>query len=200
VLSCGGGAAEAPPPSAAPSPTSAGTATPAPEAKGDDTRAKQAAALDALTADEEKKAACDPDHKAALDKLIADIESSVKTKTGDDGAPLGLQLVEKRVVPLSAASRSITMTVSGRGTEIHVVAFSAREVSMDVMAGGAASTTMRSPYQRSLTNGPAKIELPKVGTVELETDSREVQIKPGQPIETRLRGRGCGGLIVVVRK
>jgi hypothetical protein len=198
LFACGGGTPEASTPSA-PAAT-AGPASTTAGPKADDTKAKQAAALDALTADEEKNGACDPDHKAALDSLVLDIEASAKTRTGDDGSPLGLAVMEKRVVPLASAPRSITMTVSGRGTELHVVAFSAREVSMDVMAGGAASTTMRSPHQRSLLAAPAKIELPKAGTVELESDSRQVQIKPGQPLEVRLRGRGCGALVVLQKR
>jgi hypothetical protein len=182
-----------PPPVAATAaaPTTTTAAPPPGSAKGDEGAAKQAAALDALTQDEAKKSACDPDHKAALEKLAGDVETALKAKKGDDGSPMGLQTVGTRVLALAESPRSVTMTVSGRGTEVHVLAIGAREVSMDVMAGGVAATTMRSPLQKGALEG-AKLELPKVGSVkELQADSRQIQIKPGQPLEVKLRGQGC---------
>lgn len=158
----------------------------------EDAAKKQAAAVDALTEDEAKKGACDPDHKAALEKLLAEIETSMKAKAGDDGKPLGMQTVEKRVVPLSSRPSSIQLTVSGRGTQLDVLVLGVREATLDVLANGTPATTMRSPFQRTVTASPPTIELAKIGTgIELQSDSRQIQIKPGQPLEVRLRGQGC---------
>ena len=118
---------------------------------------------DTSVGDESKKGACDDGHKAALEKLLADVEAGMKAKNGDDGKPLGLQLVTKRVVALGSAAKSMELTVTGRGTEVHVLAFGVREVSLDVLVGTAAATTMRSPFQRSATPGALSLELPKVG-------------------------------------
>ena len=98
AAACGGAAAppaEAPKP-AATAPDGAG----AKKASAQDDKAAKAAAIDALVADESKKGACDEGHKAALEKLLADVEAGMKAKNGEDGKPLGLQLVAKRVVPL----------------------------------------------------------------------------------------------------
>jgi hypothetical protein len=161
-----------------------------------DDKASKAAAIEALVADESKKGACDEGHKAALEKLLADVEAGMTAKKGDDGKPLGLQLVAKRVVPLGSAAKSIELAVTGRGTEVHVLAFGVRDVSLDVLVGNAAATTLRSPFQRNATTGPLAIELPKIGTVdELQSDSRQVTIKPGQPIVVKLSGQGCAALV-----
>jgi hypothetical protein len=190
LTACGG----APPPPPAAPPPAAPSADPAAKktAPADDPAAK-AAAIDALAAGEAKSGTCDEGHKAALEKLLGDVENGLKAKNGEDGKPLGLQLVGKRVVPLGAGAKSMEMAVSGRGTEVHVLAFGAKEVSLDVLVGNAAATTMRSPFQRS---APLALELPKIGTVsDVQSDSRQVQIKPGQPIVVKLSGQGCVGLI-----
>ncbi|MBX3187732.1 MAG: hypothetical protein KF819_11980 [Labilithrix sp.] len=161
-----------------------------------DDAAKKAAALEALSADEAKKGACDEGHKAALEKLLADVEAGMKAKNGDDGKPLGMTLIGKRVVPLGSARKEIEMAVTGRGTEVHVMAYAVKEVSLDVLVGNAAATTMRSPHQRSATSGALSIDVPKIGVVDdLQSDSRQVQIKPGEPIKIRLSGQGCAALV-----
>ena len=33
-------------------------------------------------------------------------------------------------------------------------------------------------------------------TVTLESDSRQVEMKPGEPLEVKMRGQGCAGLVV----
>ena len=120
----------------------------------------------------------------------------MKAKNGEDGKPLGLQLVAKRVVPLGSAAKSMELTVTGRGTEVHVLAFGVRDVSLDVLVGTAAATTMRSPFQRSATPSPLSLDLPKIGVVEeLQSDSRQVTIKPGQPIVVKMTGSGCAALV-----
>jgi hypothetical protein len=199
TLACG--SSPPPAPSAPPAPTASSAAQPSEDAKkAEDTAAKQAAAIDALTQDEAKKSLCDPDHKAALEKLASDIEATMKAKKADDGTPLGMQTVGTKVIALSDTPRSVTMSVTGRGTEVHVLAMGAREVSMDVLAGGVAATTMRSPFQKSATSSPPKLELPKIGTLtELQGDSRLIQIKPGQPLEVKMRGQGCA-LVAVFQK
>lgn len=186
VLAACGGAA--PPPVEAPKAAPGAAAEPGPKkASPEDDKAAKAAALEALVDSESKKGACDDAHKAALDKLLADAEANMSKS--------GLQLVAKRVVALGSAPKAIELAVSGKGTEVHVLAYGARDVSLDVLVGSAAATTLRSPFQRSATSGPLAIELPKAGTVELQTDSRQVTIKPGQPIVAKVSGQGCAALV-----
>ena len=191
---CGGAptpAAEGPKP-AAPAAESAAARKPSAQ----DDKATRAAAVDALVAGEVKSGTCDEGHKAALEKLLADVEAGMKAKTGEDGKPLGLQLVAKRVVALGSAAKSMELAVTGRGTEVHVLAFGVRDVSLDVLVGTAAATTMRSPFQRSATPSPLTLDLPRVGTVdELQSDSRQVTIKPGQPLVVKMTGSGCAALV-----
>lgn len=198
LTACGG---SPPPPPQAPAAVgpaaSAGAKKPGPE----DNAASKAAAVDALTAGEAKSGTCDEGHKAALEKLLGDIENGMKAKTGEDGKPLDLQLVGKRVVPLGAGAKQMEMAVSGRGTEVHVLVFGVKEVSLDVLVGNTAATTMRSPFQRSTTPAPLAIDLPKIGTVtDVQSDSRQVQIKPGQPIVVKLGGQGCVGLVSFLKR
>lgn len=192
-LACGG----APPPAAeAPKAAAAPDAAAAKKPSAQDDKASKAAAVDALVAGEVKSGTCDEGHKAALEKLLADVEAGMKAKTGDDGKPLGLQLVAKRVVPLGSAAKSMELAVTGRGTEVHVLAFGVRDVSLDVLVGTAAATTMRSPFQRSATPGALSLDLPKIGVVDdLQSDSRQVTIKPGQPIVVKMTGSGCAALV-----
>lgn len=187
LTACGG----APPPpaeTAAPPPT---TDAAKPKAPAADDPAAKAAAIEALTAGEAKSGTCDEAHKAALEKLLGDVENAMKSKSGEDGKPLGLQVVGKRTAALGAGPKSTEMAVSGKGTEVHVLAFGAKEVSLDVLVGNAAATTMRSP----LAGGAPPLVLPKIGSVDAQTDSRQVQIKPGQPLVVKLSGQGCVGLI-----
>ncbi|AKU94486.1 hypothetical protein AKJ09_01150 [Labilithrix luteola] len=178
-----------------PSTKTAADAGPAP-----DKTATQAAALESLTAEEGKKNACDEGHKAALEKLLADVEATMKAKTGEDGKPLGFQLVGKRIVPLGNSAAQSEMSVTGRGTDVHVLAFGAKDVSLDVLVGNSAATTMRSPFQHSATANPPSLDIPKVGTVtEVQTDSREVQIKPGAPLVIKLSGQGCAAFITFLK-
>ena len=194
ALACGGGA----PPSASPSsvPPSGDERATTPADAGARSSGIDAAALEKLTAEEAKSGACDAEHKAALEKLLDDAEANVRAKT-DDGAPLKIESFTKRVLALSDAAKGIQLTLSGKGTQVHVVALSAKDVSLDVLAGKEAATTMRSSYKAELTKGPATIALPKVGgTVSLEGDSRQIEMKPGTPLEVRLRGQGCAGVVV----
>jgi len=193
-FACGGAP---PPPAEGPKPVAtAPDAAAAKKASAQDDKASKAAAVDALVAGEAKAGTCDEGHKAALEKLLADVEAGMKAKTGEDGKPLGLQLVAKRVVPLGSAAKSMELAVTGRGTEVHVLAFGVRDVSLDVLVGSAAATTMRSPFQRSATPSPLSLDLPKIGVVdELQSDSRQVTIKPGQPIVVKMTGSGCAALV-----
>jgi hypothetical protein len=185
VAACGGGSA---PPVEAPTPATAPAADAGPaKASAQDDKAAKTAALEALVDGESKKGTCDDAHKAALEKLLADAEANMSKS--------GLQLVAKRVVALGSSAKSIELAVSGKGTEVHVLAYGVRDVSLDVLVGTAAATTLRSPFQRSATSGPLTVELPKAGTVELQTDSRQVTIKPGQPIVAKVSGQGCAALV-----
>lgn len=196
---CGGAPA---PPVEAPKPTATveGGARAPKRPSAQDDKATKAAAVDALVAGEAKSGTCDEGHKAALEKLLADVEAGMKAKNGDDGKPLGLQLVTKRVVALGSAAKSMELTVTGRGTEVHVLAFGVRDVSLDVLVGTAAATTMRSPFQRSATPSAPSLELPKIGAVdEVQSDSRQVTIKPGQPIVVKMTGQGCAALVAFLK-
>lgn len=185
VVACGGASA---PPVEAPAPATAAAADAGPaKATAQDDKATKAAALEALVDGESKKGTCDDAHKAALEKVLADAEANMSKS--------GLQLVAKRVVALGSSAKSIELAVSGKGTEVHVLAYGVRDVSLDVLVGTAAATTLRSPFQRSATSGPLSVELPKAGTVELQTDSRQVTIKPGQPIVAKVSGQGCAALV-----
>ncbi len=188
-LTACGGAPPSPPETAAAPPATADATKPKATA-ADDPGAK-AVGVESLTAGEAKSGTCDEGHKAALEKLLDDVETAMKSKNGEDGKPLGLQVVSKRTVLLGAGAKSMEMAVSGKGTEVHVLAFGAKEVSLDVLVGNAAATTMRSP----LAGGAPPLVLPKVGAVDAQADSRQVQIKPGQPIVVKLSGQGCVGLI-----
>jgi hypothetical protein len=195
LTACGG--APPPAPEAPPAPGSSTAAPSAPAKPAGDDPAARAAAIDALTAGEAKSGTCDEGHQAALEKLLAGVEKALAAKNGEDGKPVGLQLVGKRIVALGSAAKSIEMAVTGRGTEVHVLAFGAKDVSLDVLVGNAAATTLRSPFQRS---EPLALDLPKIGTVsDVQSDSRQVQIKPGQPIVVKLSGQGCAALISLLK-
>ena len=197
LLACGGGA----PDPAAPIGPSVPSAAPTEKkpAAADDGAAK-AAAIETLTAGEAKSGNCDAEHKAALEKVLADVEAGMKTKNGEDGKPLNLQVVGKRVLALGPNPRGVEMTVTGKGTEVHVLAYGVKEISMDVLAGTTAATTLRSPFQRSSTASPMSIDVPKAGPVtDVQSDSRQVSIKPGQPLEVKLTGQGCAALVTFLK-
>jgi hypothetical protein len=198
LVACGGGAPEAQAPTSAAAPAAAGGDK---KAAGDkDEAAKKAAALDALTAEEAKTGTCDADHKEALEKLLSEIETSMKAKSGEDGKPLGLQVVGRRVLALGSSPKGVEMSVSGRGTELHVLSYGVKEISLDVLQGTTAATTLRSPFQRTSTASPPELGLTKLGKVgDLQSDSRQVQIKPGQPLQVRLTGQGCAAFVLFLK-
>ena len=179
--------AEAP---AGPAATSSKPADPA-APKGDDKDAKKAAALETLTQDESTKGQCDPEHQAALEKLRAELDAQVPTKAGEDGKPLALKPIFNRIVAHGPSGNSVEVTLQGSLAQAQCLAFSAKDISIDVLVGKAAASTMRSPFQRSALAKPASIELPKAGTVELQTDSRQVELEKGQPIQVKMTGEGC---------
>lgn len=151
--------------------------------------------MEKMTADEAKSGTCDPANQAALDKLLAEVEAGMKTKNDDDGKPLGMQLVGKKVLALGPNAKSFEMSVTGRGTEVHVMAYGAKEVSMDVLVGTAAATTMRSPHHRTAAKELA-LDVANVGRItDVQGDSRQVTMKPGQPLVVKVTGQGCAGII-----
>ncbi len=93
-------------------------------------------------------------YKAALEKLLADVEATMKAKTGEDGKPLGFQMVGKRIVPLGNSTAQTEMSVTDAAPTCTVLAFGAKDVSLDVLVGNSAATTMRSPFQRDATSKP----------------------------------------------
>jgi hypothetical protein len=195
VVACGGGS---PPPEAPTTPASGAASASGADAgtSGKNAGGLDTAALEKLTTEESKSGNCDAEHKAALEKLLDDVEATVRAKT-EDGKPLKIESFTKRTMALSEAAKGIQLTLSGKGTEVHVITFSSKEVSLDVLAGNQPTTTMRSHYKSEVTNGPAKITLPKVGgDVPLEGDSREFEMRPGTPLDVKMRGQGCAGVVV----
>lgn len=194
LVGCGGGAGEAPPANVPEATPSGGAGAEAKPAK--DPAADKAAAVEKLTAEEAKSGQCDAAHKQALEKLALEVETAMKAKTGEDGKPLAFQVVGKRVLALGSDPRGVELTVTGKGTELHVLAYGVNEISMDVLAGTTAATTLRSPFHKTATSTPLSLDVPNVGTVtEIQGDSRQVVIKPGQPLEVKMTGQGCAAMI-----
>lgn len=191
--SCGGSNPEPKATATTAKPASTGEAKPA---GGADDAAKKAAAVDKMTADEAKSGTCDPANQAAVDKLLADVEASMKGKTDEDGKPVTLQLVGKKVLALGANAKSFEMSVTGRGTEVHVMGFGAKELSMDVLVGKDPATTMRS----TLVAKGVALDVANVGKVDAQYDSRQVNMKPGQPIVVKVTGQGCAGIISFLKQ
>lgn len=196
LAACGGADR---PPTETPAPKT--STAPAPKAPQDkDEGAKKAAAIEKLTADEAKVDACNPEHKEALEKLLAEIESGMKAKTSDDGKPLGLQMVTRKVLPLGSSARGVELSVSGKGTELHVMAYGVHELSLDVLQGTTAATTVRSPFQHAPAASSLELKLAKIGSpTQLESDSRQVQLKAGQGVQVKLTGQGCAALVAFLK-
>ncbi len=76
------------------------------------------------------------------------------------------------------------------------MSFGAKDVSMDVLVGNTAATTMRSPHVPK----DVMLEVANVGKVDVQKDSRQVNIKPGQPIVVKVTGQGCAGIISFLRQ
>lgn len=193
LSSCGGASPE--PKTTETTAKAAATGDAKPAAGGDDS-AKRAAAVEKMTADEASKGACDASLQAAVDKLLAEVEASMKGKTDDDGKPVTMQLVGKKVLALGPNAKSFEMTVTGRGTEVHVMGFGAKELSMDVLVGKDPATTMRSTL---VAKGMA-LDVANVGKVDAQYDSRQVNMKPGQPIVVKVTGQGCAGIISFLKQ
>ena len=192
-MSCGGSSPEPKTAETSAKPASTGEAKPA---GGADDAAKKAAAVEKMTADEAKSGTCDAANQAAVDKLLADVEASMKGKTDDDGKPVTMQLVGKKVLALGPNAKSFEMSVTGRGTEVHVMGFGAKELSMDVLVGKEPATTMRSTL---VAKGMA-LDVANVGKVDAQYDSRQVNMKPGQPIVVKVTGQGCAGIISFLKQ
>jgi hypothetical protein len=193
VLSCLVGCGE---PKPAESPTPGAASAPSSQApksatSTDDGKAEKAAVVDAITAGEAKAGACTPEHQAALEKLRGELDAAMPKKAGDDGKVLALKPIFNRIVALGPSGKSIEVTLQGSLTQAQVLAFSAKDISIDVLVGKAAASTIRSPFQRTALAKPASIELPKAGSVELQTDSRQVELEKGQPIQVKMTGEGC---------
>lgn len=193
AAACGG---SPPPEPTAPTPSSSSAAKASADAGASAAGGIDAAALEKLTAEEAKSGNCDPGSKAALEKLLDEVEKNSRGLS-DEGKPIKIESFTKRVLALSEAAKGVQLTLSGKGTEVHVIAFSPKEVSLDVLAGNQPATTTRSSYKSEVTKGPAKINLPKVGgEVPLEGDSRQIEMRPGMPLDVRMRGQGCAGVVV----
>lgn len=169
--------------------------------KGDDKAASaaKAAALESLTQDEATKGACDPEHQAALEKLRGDIDAAMQSKAGPDGKALALKPVFNRVVALGPNAKAIEVSLQGSLTQAHVLAYSAKDISIDVLVGAMAATTMRSPFQRTVLAKPVSIELTKSGVVELQSDSREIELEKGQPMKVKMTGQGCALVVAYIK-
>lgn len=185
-----------PPAPAEASPRPASTVTGEPKAEAKDPAASDAATIDALTSQEAKSGTCDADHKLALEKVLEEVETRLRVKV-EDGKPIKIESFSKRTLALSDSARGFSLTLSGKGTQVHVVAVGAKEISLDALAAGTAATTMRSPFQREEPVAGAKITLAKTTSpTVLQSDSRQIEMKPGAPLEVKLRGQGCVGVVV----
>lgn len=160
---------------------------------GDDEKKKQAAALEEITQGEVKSGQCEDAHKAALEKAMATIEDAVKAKNGDDGKPIGFTTVDKRVTVFGPDPRNVQIKVSGRGTEVHVLAFAPEMLSLDLEHEGR-SATVRSPMAAEMAS-KAPDEHAKFGKQDLQVDSRIVDTKAGDTLQIKVRGQGCGILV-----
>jgi hypothetical protein len=198
TASCGG-AEEAKNPSDALPKVGAPKVDPANAAKNTEAdKQKQAKALEDLTQGEVKGGECDADHKASMEKLMASVEDAMKAKAGDDGKPIGFTVVDKRTAVFGPDPRNVQIKVTGRGTEVHIMAFGSLPTSLDMMHEGRAAT-VRSPAATELAS-KSSIEHPKFGKVtEAHVDSRIVDVKAGETLEIKVRGQGCGVLIAFMK-
>lgn len=194
MTSCGGSSPE--PKTSEPAKPVPATSADAKSAGGADDAAKKAAAVEKMTSEEAKSGTCDASNQAAVERLLGEVEAGMKGKTDEDGKPMTLQLVGKKVLALGPNAKQFEMSVTGRGTEVHVMAFGAKEISMDVLVGNTAATTMRSP----IVPKGAALDVANVGKVDAQTDSRQVSIKPGQPIVVKVTGQGCAGIISFLKQ
>lgn len=164
---------------------------------GDADKKKQAAALEEITQAEVKSGECEGDHKAALEKAMSVIEDAVKAKNGDDGRPIGFTTVDKRVTVFGPDPRNVQIKVSGRGTEVHVIAFAPQMLSLDLEHEGRAAT-VRSPMAAEMAS-KAPDEHAKFGKQDLQVDSRIVDVKAGETLQIKVRGQGCGILMAFMK-
>lgn len=195
LSACGGAApVDTNVPKALPSATPGEGASAKPATKDDS--AEKAQALETLTAEESAKGACTPAHQAELEKLRTELETAMKSKKGEDGAPLALEQAFFRITPLDANGKNVEFSLQGKTLSIgHVLVYSAKDVSIDVLVGKTAASTVRSPFQRSALASPPSVELGKAGKVELQSDSRQVEVSPGQPLRVKVTGQGCALLV-----
>lgn len=115
LTACGGAPPPPPETAAAPPATADATnpkATAATAATAADDPAAKAAGVESLTAGEAKSGTCDEGHKAALEKLLGDVETAMKSKNGEDGKPLGLQVQRgiEKAAPQGAHRRDVCDT------------------------------------------------------------------------------------------
>jgi hypothetical protein len=195
LAACGGGAANEGPKNASDVTANKPKDDPAEAAKkaAEEEKKKQAAALEEITQAEVKSGQCDTDAKAALDKLMTSIEEAMKSKSDEAGKPIGFTTMDKRSLVFAPDPRTISVKVSGKGTQVHVLALSVEPVSLDMMHEGKAAT-VRSPFASEMASkGP--IEHPKYGKVDAQVDSRIVDVKPNETLEVKVRGQGCGILM-----
>jgi hypothetical protein len=193
AIACG---STPPPPPSKPDVPSKPTATPdAGGGAGADTKAADAQAVEALTKDEAKSGNCDAEHQAALTQLLDAIEANVRGKS-EDGKPLKIESFTKKTLALNDKTpKGFQLTLTGKGTQVHVLAYGVKEISLDATAAGIPATTMRSPYHGDV--GASALKVPKASNpVKLEGDSRQIEMKPGQQLEVKMRGAGCAGVVV----
>ncbi len=186
--------AEVPPPVASATPAQ-GAAVGAGTPSDDKGASAKKAALETLTQEEAQKGTCDAEHQAALEKLRGEIDAAMQGKAGDDGKPLALKPIFNRVVALGPNAKAIEVSLQGSLTQAHVLAYSAKDISIDVLVGTSAASTMRSPFQRTVLAKPVSIELAKTGKVDLESDSRQLELEKGQPLKVKMTGQGCALLV-----
>lgn len=198
VVACGGGGGSDQPVNTGNDSTTKPKVDPKSDQGNKDAELKKlAAAREEITSGEVKSGNCEDAHKAALEKAMGAIEDAVKAKNGDDGKPIGFTTVDKRVTVFGPDPRNVQIKVSGRGTEVHVLAFAPEMLSLDLEHEGRAAT-VRSPMAAEMA-GKSADEHPKFGKAELQVDSRIVDTKAGDTLQIKVRGQGCGILMAFMK-
>lgn len=197
TASCGGAAEEAKNPSRVPD-VKTNHARPAGADKTAEAAQRQQKAIEELTQGEVKGGACDAEHQASLEKLMGAVEEAMKVRTGDDGKPAGFTVIDKRTAVFGPDPRNVQIKLTGRGTEVHVMSLGVLPTSLDMIHDGRAAT-VRSPAAAAMAQ-TSPIVHAKFGKVtEVQVDSRIVQVMPGEMLEIKVRGQGCGVLIAFMK-
>lgn len=197
AASCGGATEEAKNPSRVPE-VKAGDAGPAGVDKTAEAARRQFKAIEELTQGEVKGGACDPEHQASLEKLTSAVEEAMKVRAGDDGKPMGFTVIDKRTAVFGPDPRNVQIKLTGRGTEVHVMSLGVLPTSLDMIHDGRAAT-VRSPAAAAMAQASPIVHAKFGKVTDVQVDSRVVQVMPGETLEIKVRGQGCGVLVAFMK-